>query len=255
MKIELIPLDYDYFDFQGRNYIKIIGRDKSGKRICLIDTCDVFFWAILKDKISEKEIKKLQEKIEKIELDIKGRQTKVEKIEVHEKNFLGKKVKALKIFATNYKDLHDIAEKLGMPEIEKRRGYDIGFISHYIIEKKINPLCWYEISGEVLDNTQELGGIGNSVEAICIKVNSINPIKKEGFSPKVLAFDIETDELKIGGGEILMISFVSENFKKVIAWKGKENKVNLPFVEYVKDEAELLEKFVEIIKKISIYHI
>jgi DNA polymerase elongation subunit (family B) len=249
MKIEFIPIDYDYFDFEGRNYAKIIGRDKSGRRICIIDSCDVYFWAILKDNVSEKVIQKLQEKIEKIHIDAKGRKTKVEKTEVHEKNFLGKRVKAVKIFATNYKDLHDIADKLGMPEIEKRRGYDIGFISHYIIEKKINPLCWYEISGESIDNTTEFGGISASLDVgLCLKVDSIVPLKKEGFSPKVLAFDIETDEFKIGEGEILMISLVSDNFKKVITWK--KNK-EIPNVEYVKDEAELLKKFAKIIKEIS----
>ncbi len=249
MKIEFIPIDYDYFDFEGRNYAKVIGRDKNGKRVCIIDSCDVFFWAILKDKVSLKQIKKLQEKIEKIKLDVKGRKTKVEKTEVHEKNFLGKKVKAIKIYATNYKDLHDIADKLGMPEIEKRRGYDLGFISHYIIEKKFNPLCWYEIDGEILNNSLEFGGIDSSLDVdLCIKVNSINEIKKENFAPKVLAFDIEADELKIGEGEILMISLVSENFKKVITWK-KHKKI--PYVEYVKDEAELLERFVSVVKEIS----
>jgi DNA polymerase I/DNA polymerase-2 len=248
MKIEFIPVDYDYFDFNGRNYAKIIGRDKSGKRICVIDTCDVYFWAILKEKISDKEIKKLQEKIEKIQLDVKGRKTKVEKTEVHEKNFLGKKVKALKIFATNYKDLHDIADEIGMPEIEKRRGYDLGFITHYIIEKKLNPLNWYEISGDILNDSSEFGGISNIDVDMCIKINSISPIKKEEFNPKVLAFDIEADEFKIGEGEIVMISLVSENFKKVITQKKHKD---LPYVEYVKDEAELLEKFAEVVKKIS----
>jgi DNA polymerase I/DNA polymerase-2 len=170
-------------------------------------------------------------------------------VEIHEKKFLGKKVKALKIFATNYKDLHDIADELGMPEIEKRRGYDLGFITHYIIEKKLNPLNWYEISGEVLDNTLEFGGIADSLKVdFCLKITSINQIKKEEFNPKVLAFDIETDELKIGEGEIVLISLVSENFKKVLTYKKKSK---LPYVEHVKDEAELLERFVEIIKEIS----
>lgn len=251
MKLEFIPIDYDYFDFEGRNYAKIVGRDLKGKRICIIDSCDVFFWAVLKEKVKKKEINKLIEKISKIKLDVKGRKTRVEKVELHEKNFLGKKVNALKIFATNYKDLHDIADKMGMPEIEKRRGYDIGFISHYIIEKKLNPLCWYEIEGEVIDNTSEFGGIASSLNVdFCIKIDSITLIKKEEFSPKVLAFDIETDEFKIGEGEILMISLVSENFKKVITWKKCEDK-KFPDVECVKDEAELLKKFAEVIKEIS----
>jgi len=247
--IEFIPIDYDYFDFEGRNYIKIIGRDKSGKRVCVIDSCPVYFWAILNEKTNDKQIKKLQEKIGEIQIDLKGRKTKVEKVEFHNKKFLGNEVKALKIFATNYKDMHDIAEKLGMPEIEKRRGYDIGFISHYIIEKKFLPMNWYEIEGEMLNNSQEFGGIDSSLDVdLCIKLKSLKELNKKEFSPKILAFDIETDELKIGGGEILMISLVSENFKKVITWKGGRD---LPFVEKVKDEAELLEKFVEIIKKNS----
>src|SRR4030042_635943 len=140
MDTTFIPIDYDSFDFEGRNYIKMIGRNDKGKRLCVIDTCPIYLWAILKDKTSEKRIKELISKIGKISLDVKGRQTKVEKVEFHDKNFLGKKVKALKIFATNYKDLHDVADNLGLPEIEKRRGYDLGFITHYIIEKNIIPL-------------------------------------------------------------------------------------------------------------------
>lgn len=249
MKIEFIPIDYDYFDFEGRNYAKIIGRNQQGKRICIIDSCDVYFWAILKEKLKEKEIEKLKEKISKIKLDVKGRQTRVEKVELHEKSFLGKKVNALKIFATNYKDLHDIADKLGMPEIEKRRGYDIGFISHYIIEKNLVPLCWYEINGEVIDNTAEFGGIGDSLNVdLCLKMDSIVPLKKEEFSPKILAFDIEADEFKIGEGEIIMVSLVSDSFRKVITWKKHKE---IPDIEYVKNEEELLKKFAEIIKKIS----
>lgn len=249
MKLDFIPLDYDYFDFEGRNYAKLIGRDAKGKRVCVIDSCDIYFWAILKDKINEKQIQKLKEKIEKIQLDVKGRRTRVEKVELHNKKFMGQDVKALKIFATNYKDLHDIADKLGMDEIEKRRGYDLGYISHYIIEKKIVPLSWYEIEGDVLDNSLDFGSIDASLDVdLCIKLKSAKEIERD-FMPRVLAFDIETDEFRIGKGKILMISLVSENFKRVITWKKVKDKGD--FVEYVKDEAELLEKFLEHVKKIS----
>jgi len=250
---DFIPIDYNYFDFEGRNYARITGRNSQGKRVCVIDSCDVYFWAILKKKISKIKINKLIKKIEKIKLDVKGRQTKVEKVELHNKNFLGRKVRALKISATNYKDLHDIASKLGVPEIEKRRGYDLGYVTHYIIEKRLNPLCWYKISGEVLDNSLEFGGIDSNLDVdLCIKVNSITAVKKQDFSPKVLAFDIETDEFQIGKGKILMVSLISENFKKVLTWKKANSKdKDLNFVEYVKDETELLEKFVEYVKKIS----
>jgi len=252
MKTDFIPIDYDYFDFQGRNYTKIIGRNSKGKRICVIDSCPVYFWSILKEGLKQGKIEKLIEKIKKIKLDIKGRQTKVEKVELHDKNFLGKKVRALKIFATNYKDLHDIADKLGMSEIEKRRGYDLGFITHYIIEKKLNPLQWYEIEGEIIDNTTEFNGIAQELDVdFCIKVENIKKLEKEDFKLKILTFDIEADEFKIGEGEILMISLVSENFRKVITWKTSPKFIKHDYIEFVKNEAELLEKFVEYVKKIS----
>jgi len=250
IQTDFIPIDYDYFDFEGRNYARIIGRDSKSKRVCVIDSCPVYFWAILKDNLKPLKIKKLSEKIKNIKLDIKGRRTKVEKVELHDKNFLGKKVKALKIFATNYKDLHDIADKLGVPEIVKRRGYDLGFVTHYIIEKKMAPLCWYEIEGEVLNNSQEFGGIDTAIDAdLCINLKEFKKIKEKKFKPKVLAYDIEVDEFKIGHGEILMVSLVGENFKKVITWKKTAKKPS--YVEYVKDEEELLEKFVRYVRNVS----
>jgi DNA polymerase I/DNA polymerase-2 len=253
MKTTFIPIDYDHFDWEGRNYAKIIGRDDKGRRICIIDSCPVYMWAILREDINQKRIDSLVKKIKEIQLDLKGRQTKVEKVEIKEKNFLDRKVKALKIYATNYKDMHDIADKLDFPEIEKRRGYDLGFITHYIIEKKINPLRWYEIEGEVLDNSQEYGGIGCTIDAdLCLKLEKVKEIENRNFTPKVLAYDIETDDVQIGKGEIFMVSLVSDKIKKVITWKKISNENNKPaYVEYVKDEGELLEKFAKEVRKIS----
>src|SRR3989344_87051 len=250
MKTSFLPIDYDSFDYEGRNHAMIIGRNEKGKRIAIIDTCPIYFWAILDEDIKEKKIKDLIQKIGKIKLDVKGRKTHVEKVELYDKNFLGKQVKALKIYATNYKDLHDVADKLGMPEIIKRRGYDLGFITHYIIEKKIKPLSWYEIEGEEISNSLEYGGIGKALDVNhIIKLEKHKEISEIEFKPKILTYDIETDDFKIGEGEILMISLYGENLKKVITWKKSPKKQD--YVEYAKDEADLLEKFVEYVKKES----
>jgi DNA polymerase, archaea type len=251
MKTKFIPIDYDYFDYKGRNYIKIIGKNEKDKKICVIDTCQIYFWAILKEKIKPEKLDILLEKIKKIKIDSKDRETKIQKVELHEKNFLGKKIDALKIFTTNYKDLHAIADKLCFPEIEKRRGYDLGFITHYIIEKSILPSKWCEIEGEILNNSEEFGGIDSVMEVdYCIKLEKIKDTKDTKFIPKILSFDIETDEIRIGAGEILMISLYSEGFNKVITWKKNKGK-KPPYVEYVKKESELIEKFIEYIKRIS----
>ncbi len=250
MEMKFIPIDYDYFDFEGKNFAKVFGRDEKGRRICVIDSFEPYFWAILKENLSEKKINETIERIKSISLDVKGRNTKVEKVELKEKKFMGKIVKALKVYATNYKDLHDIADQLGIPEIVKRRGYDLGFITSYIIEKKFLPMNWYKISGEVLGNSNEFGGIDRALETdFVIKLEKIEPNKEENFEKRALAYDIETDSLKPEKGEILMVSLVGKDFKKVLTWKKK--RTTKKYVEFVKNEKELLEKFVEEIKKFS----
>ena len=56
MKTTFIPLDYDSFDWEGKNYAKLIGRDDKGKRVCVIDTCPIYMWAILKEGVILKSI-------------------------------------------------------------------------------------------------------------------------------------------------------------------------------------------------------
>lgn len=248
VSIKFISIDYDYFDYNERNYIKIIGRTDDGKKACLVDSCDIYFWAILKDNVSENKINEICKKIEKIKVNGKIRETKVLKTELHEKNFLGKKVKAIKIFITNYKDAYDIADQIGFNEIEKRREYDLNFITKYILEKKVRPLRWYEVNGEIIDN--EFGGVGNLDVELCLKVDKIKELDKEfykeEFKPRILAYDIETDEFEIGKGHILMISLVGENFKKVLTWKRTSKEA---YVETFKDEEEMIEKFVKYVKE------
>ncbi|MBI2047357.1 ribonuclease H-like domain-containing protein [Candidatus Pacearchaeota archaeon] len=252
MEISFIPLDYDSFDWQGRNYVKIVGRDEKGKRVCIIDCFQPYLWAMLKEGTSEKKAEDLRKKIEKIKIETSLRTTNVEKTELCEKNFLGKPVKAIKIFITNYKDAHPVADNLDFPEIEARREYDLNIITKYIAEKRMVPLKWCRVSGEVLNNSSEFGGIDSAIDAdLCIKAEKIEECKDEiidkRFEPKILAFDIEADELEIGKGEILMISLVGKNLKKVLTWKKCPHRLN--YVECFKDEADMLEAFVNYVKK------
>ncbi len=246
--INFIPIDYDYFDYQGRNYAKIVGRTDDGKKICLVDTCDIYFWAVVKQGVSGKKIDKVARKIGKIKVSGKGRDSRVLKTEIHDKNFLGKEVKAIKIFITNSKDAHAIAGEIGFKEIDKRREHDLGFITKYILERKLIPLRWYEVKGEVLHG-EDFGGIENIGVDFCLKVDSIKELEgkiQKEFKPRILAYDIETDELEIGKGEILMISLVGENFKKVLTWK-KDSKKD--YVEKFKDEGDMLDAFVSYVKE------
>ena len=96
--IDFIPIDYDYFDFNAKTYAKITGRTSNNKKAVIIDSCDMYFWAILNDKIPETKINEIRKKIEKIKIEKEIRSSNVIKTEVHTKNYLGKEVKAIKIF-------------------------------------------------------------------------------------------------------------------------------------------------------------
>ena len=244
MKIEFAPVDYDYFDFDGRNYVRLIGRTDKGKQVCVIDDYEPNFWAILKDGLSEKKIKAVIKRVGGIKVQNGGRESRVERVELCDKNFLGKKVRALRIFVSNHKDMHAVAGELGMDEIVKRREYDIPLVSKYIIEKKVEPLMWHEVEGGVV-GAGELGGISEALEVdLCIKAEKIvRAEKQKSFTPKILAYDIEVDNLELGKGEILMISLYGDNFKKVLTWK--RCKKQQDFVECFKDEADMIEKFVD----------
>jgi len=247
VKIQFVPVDYDYFDFEQENYLKIIGRNEKGKRVCVIDKLDPYFWAILNID-NEKRINEIRMKIEKIKIIKETRQTSVKKTELHDKNFLGKKCKAIKIFVTNSKDAHDVADNIDYPEIEKRREYDIPLITRYIMDKKMNPLNFYEIDGEILTR-DDFGGISEKLDVdFCIKLEKIKPATRE-FNPRILAYDIETSEFEIGKGEVLMISLYGDNYKKVLTWKTCPSKQD--FVECFKDEEQMLKKFVEYVKDYS----
>jgi DNA polymerase elongation subunit (family B) len=248
MEIKFIPIDYDYFDWQGRNWVRLIGRDEKGKRVCVIDSFSPHLYAVLKEDTNDKKIQELIGKIDKIQIEGATRTTKVESVRLEEKNFLGKSVKALKISITNHKDAHPIADKLDFPEIEARREYDISLITKYISDKKIIPLSWYKVKGEILNNSMEFGNLDSNLDcSLVIKAEKMEKMEDLEFSPKILAYDIETDEFDIGKGEILMISLAGKNFKKVLTWK-KCSKAG-DYVECFKDEGEMIEKFVEYVKK------
>lgn len=242
MKTTFIPIDYDYFDCDGQDLMKIYGRDDKNRKICLIDSTKPYLWVILKKDLSKNKIQKLIREIESLE--------RVKRVNLKEKKFLGKNVTALQIFSNNHKDLKLIKERVVIPEIQKRRGYDINVITSYIIEKELNPLTWYEIEGEILHNSNEFGGIDNIIETdFVIKLEKKIEIKKEDFKINSLAYDIETDSLKPEKGEILMVSLFGEKFKKVISWKKEKTKFG--WVEFVKDEKELIKRFIELVKEKS----
>jgi len=243
MKFEFMPIDYDYFDFNGRNYVKLIGRNEKGAKICVVDSYEPNFWVILK---KGSKVEAIVKKIEKIEVEKASRTTKVVRTEILNKKYLGEDVKAIRVFVTNHKDAHDVASAIGdLDGIEKRREYDLPLITKYIKEKGIEPLEWHEVEGSSISESEVGGsGIGKLDVDVCVFADKIEVLKDDKkFTPKILAYDIETSEREIGKGEIFMVSLYGEGIKKVLSWKKCKSAES--YVEFCKDEADMLEKFVK----------
>lgn len=247
MKITFTPVDYNAFDFEAKNYMKIVGRLENGKRVCIVDTCDSYFWVILEEGLSKKDILVLQEKISELSVVKSGRKSEVINITPEKKKFLEKEVDALKVYVTNYKDASDIAHLIDFKGVAHVRGYDLGFVTHYIIERALKPLETYEIEGEKITGTSfEQVSLDMEVD-FCLEVQKIKQLQNvEPFQPKVLAFDIECDAFEIGRGSITMISLYGAGFEKVLTWKEESKK---KYVEHFDDEALMLEAFVRYVKE------
>ena len=187
----------------------------------------------------------MRKKLSKISVN----SVKIIKTLIEDKKFLGEDVKAIKVYANAQSELSKIIEKL--PKDIEIREHDINPVTRYILQKKINPLNWYKASGEILNESGEFSGIDKSFDVdYVIKAEKIweekLPQSDQIFAPKVIAFDIETDEFEIGKGEIIMVSLYGKDLKKVLTLKN----VNAPnYVVKLKDERELLLEFAKIIKK------
>ena len=248
MKFEFVPVDYDYFDFEGRNYVRIVGRNGKCEKVCVVDSYEPNFYLILKEGA---DVEKIVKKIGKVEVDKASRVTKVLRTEILDKKYLGKSVKAVRVFVTNHKDAHDIASEIGdIDGIDKRREYDISLITKYIKEKNVEPLGWYTVEGDSLA-VEDFGGLAGALDLdVCVLAKKIEPLeKKEEFVPKILAYDIETSDRELGKGEIFMVSLYGEDFKKVLTWKKCKDAGD--YVEFCKDEADMIEKFVKYVNEYS----
>jgi len=247
MEFEFVPVDYDYFDFQGRNYVRLVGRTKKGEKVCVVDSYEPNFYLILKNGADAKKIVK---EVEKVEVEKASRVTKVLRTEILDKKFLGKDVKVIRVFVTNHKDAHDVASAIGdIDGIDKRREYDVPLITKYIKEKGVEPLSWYTV--QTCEPEFGIGNLGfDNLDLPFFMANEIKPSKKkDDFVPKILAYDIETSDRELGKGEIFMISLFGDGIRKVLTWKKCKGAGN--YVEFFEDEADMLEKFVEYVNEYS----
>lgn len=241
VKIEFFPLDFDSIVRDNQSYVRIFGKTKDGKRICIYDKFDQYLWAIPKDKSLAKEY---QKKINQIKLPDLKRITYVKKTELHNKKFLGKDVTAVKVFLNHPGDMKEITSEIkNFKEDFGRKEVDVPIFKKYLIENKIRPLCLCAVEGKEIESNEKC--------EIILK-GKVSQVNSDIIKPKILAFDIECYN---GEGShafedknpVIMISFYgSEGFKKMITWKKFDTNQDIEFVE---NEAALIIRFKDIINE------
>jgi len=244
MKTKFIPLDYDSVDYKGGDLVRVWGRTSDGKRICVIDTTPAYFWAIPHEDV---DLNRYMKKISEINMDNAGRVARVTDVQLKDKKFMGKDVKAIQIFVSNHKDIAVVKDALkAFPETKDKKEIDFNYITRYIIDKNVKPLVWQIAEGkEILD--KEYGDLDVDIILEAKNISQAPEKEQEEFIPKALAFDIETEGFEIGAGKILMISLANRHTQKVFTWKHFKDPPKE--VEFVKDEEEIIEKFISFVKR------
>ncbi|MBW3022096.1 ribonuclease H-like domain-containing protein, partial [Candidatus Woesearchaeota archaeon] len=235
-KIEFFPLDITYKIFNNKPVIYLFGRAVDGQQVCVIDeSFEPYFWAVVDDETVVKVI-------EKFSAETKQGTAKVTRTEMNAKNYLGKDVKALKVFVQLPWQVPVIAKELrAIGGIVSVHEFDIPFVRRYLRDKNVTPMTLTEAKGLI---------VNQGLKVITLNAESVTHLSNETGDFRILAFDIETynphgKAVMPEQHPIVMISLYGKDLKKVLTWK--RFKTQNDSVEFLDSEVEMLERFKDFI--------
>jgi len=221
MKFFLLYLDYIISG--NKTKARLFGRDLKGRLVKEYVDFTPSFYVLYQDKEKNRALFEIKDILKK-------KNKRIDSMDVVEKKINGKMRKFIKINCFLPPDTQKIRDIVKL--LEKKRGgsgsviqeyqYSLSFSDSFLLENKIYNPGWIELKKE--------------------KVYQGNLQQIPDF--KILAFDIEINiEKENNEKKIIMISYFSNNFKKVTTYRKKGKYQS--FVKLVKDEKELLLDFLE----------
>lgn len=231
-------IDADYTLIENKPVVRLYCKDTKGKIALVLDSIFKPYFFVMPRGGKATELKK------KIKgLDTKKLETEILKVDIVEKNWLGEKTKLLKVTIDNPRRIPDIRNAVkDWKEVEETYEYDIPFTKRFIIDKQIEPMNWIEVSGEETENKENYQ-VDRTIKATSVKSTKVEKETKL----KVLAFDTEFIE-ENGKSKLIMLSLAgNDGYKKVLTSHHWEKKPS--YVEVVKDEKGMIEKFIKIVKE------
>ena len=238
-KIRFYPLDMMYKIIDGKPVIHLFGKTIDNKQVCVLyDKFEPYFY-VIPNKGAD-----ITRQLKDLKIERNNQTYPIIRVEEVKKKYLGKDVDAIKVFTNLPGNIPVIREELkNWNSIESINENDILFTRRFLIDNNIVPLTLYEAEGS-------FGAQNLKVPAF--KASKITPFGTETFlRPRTLSVDIETytpqyKEIAPEKNPIIMLSFYAKDFEKVFVWK--RFKTDLDYVEFVDSEAQLLEKFKEVIE-------
>ncbi len=223
------PTDITYTVKNGKPIIQLYGRTTEGKQICVLDEdFEPYFYVV--GNVDKEVLKALKQD-----------DYQVVKIEKVKKNLNEHPIDAFKVFVNIPKGvpaLKDLAKEL--PGVDGVYEYDILYTRRYLIDKGIIPLTLTTVEGKEVPWQSRVP---------CIKAEKIMPASDEILNPKLLAVDIETynpdNKMNPKKNPILMIGLYGKDFSRVVTWKKFETQEK--YIEFVPTEADMLQRFVELV--------
>ncbi len=246
--IQFYPIDLTYKVSGGKADIYIFGRTTDGKQICVVDPDFEPYFYVLPAKGASTIV--LKENLTKIQETVDGKELKVTKAEDAKKMLDGRDRNAIKVTVNIPKAVPGLRDQIReLKDVDSILEYDVLYTRRYLIDKKITPLVLTDAEVEDTDGRIE------RMKVPTFKATSISQTEDGSLNEfRILAFDIETynPQGKATVPEkhpIVMLSLYGQDFKKVITWK--RFKTDLDYVEFVEGEAQLLERFKELVAEYS----
>jgi len=228
--MKLYLLDGDYVDESNQSVIRLFCKDVNGKTVVALDHDFEPYFYILSKGGKESEVKKKVESVNSIE---------VKRVEIVERILSGEKRKFLKVFcflSTDVPKVRDIV-KVWKDLVEEQYEYSINFYKRYLMDKQIEG--WIDVEGKEIDKEYKADKV--------LKIEKIRPLQSVKLPElKPMAFDIESVE-ENGIQKVVMLSMKSKGFERVLTYQ--KDKHYGKYVEVLKNEKELLERFVKLLNE------
>ncbi len=233
--IEGAILDVDYLNRSEESVLRLTIKGRDGKSYEVFDCEFKPYFFLVPSTDLDKEF------VEGVSTSDNGKTIKPIKILKVERSVLGKKVNAYQVFVSNTAHVPKLSTV--MSQYGTCYEYDIPFAKRYSVDKDVVPLTYYEIRVIEKDGTLALESFGKVVDDSIVDMN-------------IVCFDIEVYN-SLGGmprankDPIIMISYLYNKGRDMRQGVITFKKIDLPFVEVVKDEKAVITSFMEKVNELN----